>query len=862
MLQKRKPKYRSLRTRHISLALLLGFIMIAGASIGYRTTLIDSQKADELLHQITHQSEHLEHIEELIHASYRSMDLFLLEPLQTEHRQAVTKYIDQGIASINEMRPVDGTGLDDLDEPLARLERQIKQFGIEAEQLFEIRIDPLRQYPTMGIISRTLMPIRNNIVFVLSEAISEAKPVITEPADEKPGITKSADEKPVITESAYDIYTDFVELRHYFDRMSLVFRLFMVNRNGGFNSESITQQATIIEEIYAQILVRLTHLKEHDQSGMIGFDGSTAIEVLEATLPVWLENYRSIKKINDSGDWRLDTLIMQKKILPLTDEITRTIKTIGKAIKLENSQIAQSYNQIRETQTLLLAALIVIIVIYIITMLLSLEKMVFRPIAAVARALKAEAFGEKQELLLHTRTRETQDLIDAFYEMNLQVRNRQMALEYQALHDALTGLPNRTLIQERMDYQLMAAKREEQPMALFILDLNRFKEVNDTLGHHIGDQLLIDVGQRFKRCMREVDTIARLGGDEFAILLPNTARKQSQTVAEKLIETIKEPFTIEENQLYIGVSIGIACYPMDGEDHNTLMQHADVAMYNAKLNHLGYAHYNVAEDDHSVGRLSLIQDLRHAIRHNELELYFQPKVDIYENIPVGAEALLRWKHPELGFIAPDQLVDIAEGVGLIDELTSWVMNRAIAQCAIYHKEGLQLGISINLSVKNLLNDQLSSEIRELLERHQIDSRFVTFEITESSMMDNPENSIKVLNELSEIGVGISVDDFGTGFSSLAYLKQLPVSELKIDKSFVMEMAQNDSDAVIVHSTIELGHNLGLYVVAEGVENQQTCDIIKHYGCDMVQGYFISRPLPANEFMAWLRTHTDRSPSGS
>ena len=436
--------------------------------------------------------------------------------------------------------------------------------------------------------------------------------------------------------------------------------------------------------------------------------------------------------------------------------------------------------------------------------------------------------------------------------MNLQVHNRQMALEYQAMHDALTGLPNRAMLLERMEYQLMISKREEQRLTLFILDLNRFKEVNDTLGHHIGDQLLVNVGTRFKSCLREIDTIARLGGDEFAVLLPSTSHEQATAVAHKLLESVKEPFIIEDNRLHIGVSIGIACYPKDGDNHNILMQHADVAMYNAKLNHIGYTHYNTDEDEHSLGRLSLVQDLRDAIHNKELELYFQPKMDIYRNRPVGAEALLRWNHPELGFIPPDQVIEIAEGTGLIDLLTSWVMNQAIAQCAHCHQSGFKLKISINLAVKNLLNNNLSNEVKALLEKHNLSSRHVIFEITESSMMANPENAIKMLNELSDIGVGISVDDFGTGFSSLAYLKQLPVTELKIDKSFVIEMEKNDSDAVIVHSTIELGHNLGLSIVAEGVENQQTCDILKHYGCDLAQGYFITRPLPTSEFMLWLK----------
>ncbi|MCW8827256.1 MAG: bifunctional diguanylate cyclase/phosphodiesterase [Gammaproteobacteria bacterium] len=832
MPQNRKQKLHSLRARYISFALLLGFVMICGALIGYKITLDDSSKTDEIQARVAQQSDHLEQIKELVHTAYRSMDLFLIDPQKKEQRQVFGERLARAIEHIERMRTTDSPGAQNLAIRLNFLEKKVIQFKVEATELFDVRTDPIRQYPSMEISSRIMQPGRTLIMVALDEAISEAKDSITE--------------------SGIESYTDFVELKDRLNSMNLFFRLFMVNRSGGFDSAGIVQQAQSIRDIYKTVINMVLHLKEHQEDGDFGFDGAMAIETLENYLPKWMGGFNTIQEVDKSIGWRLDTRIMQQKILPLTDEIAATIQSIDQSIKLENQQIADSHKRIKATQNLLLGILIIIIAFYIIAMLISLDRMVFRPISAVAHALKAEAFGESRENLIQTRTRETQDLIDAFHEMNLQVRNRQMALEYQAMHDALTGLPNRTMLLERIKYQLMVSKREEKPLSLFILDLNRFKEVNDTLGHHIGDQLLVNAGSRFKACLREIDTIARLGGDEFAILLPNTDSEHSETVAQKLVKAIKEPFTVEDNVLYIGVSIGIASFPEDGEDSNTLLQHADVAMYNAKLNHLGYALYNVDEDEHSIGRLSLVQDLRNAIRQDQLELYFQPKVDMFENSPVGAEALLRWKHPELGFIPPDQVVDIAEGVGLIDELTSWVMDRALQRCAQLHSDGYQLSMSINLSVKNLVNSGLSNEIKGLLEKHQISSRFIIFEITESSMMANPENAIQVLNELNGIGVNISVDDFGTGFSSLAYLKQLPVNELKIDKSFVMEMARNDSDAVIVHSTIELGHNLGLYVIAEGVENQQTCDTLKHYGCDIAQGYFISHPLPFDEFVSWLK----------
>ncbi len=831
MLLKKKIKLHSLRTRYISLALFLGFTMLAGAGIGYRTMLIDTHASHEQLDRVTQQAEHLEHIKELMHTTYRSLTLFLLDPQQTEQRTMVHLGFVKSISHIEEMTAVDSAIRSPINDQLALLKEKIERIMVEAERLFDIRIDPLRQYPPMKIARRITEPARLAMTSALDAAIAEAKLTISE--------------------SGAANYIAFVELQHNLDKMRLALRLFMLNRNSGFNSPGAAQQADNAVDIYDLILSQITQIKERDRQGLVDFDGSNAIDVIKTKLPKWMAGFSAIQTIGRTGNWQLDTQIMRQNILPISTEIAKILHTISETIQHKNKQIEASHDQIKTMQNQLLAALIVIIVIYIIIMLLSLERMIFQPIAAVAQALKAKTFGETQELLLHTRTKETQDLIGAFYEMNLQVHNRQMALEHQALHDALTSLPNRNLLRDRVDYQLAVSKREKQSLSLCIIDLNRFKEVNDTLGHHIGDQLLIGVGQRLKACLRGVDTIARLGGDEFAILLPHTTRQQSETVAKKLLDQLKEPFVIDENQLYVGISIGIATYAIDGDDRDTLMRHADVAMYNAKANHLGYANYNIDDDPHSIDRLALVQDLRHAISHDELALYFQPKIDLEQNKPTGAEALLRWQHPKLGFIAPDQIVELAEDVGLIDELTAWVISRAIAQCSACHADGFPIDISINLSVKNLLDNQLPEKISTLLKKHQFDSSFVTLEVTESSMMSNLESSIKVLNELSEIGVAISVDDFGTGFSSLAYLKQLPVNELKIDKSFVMEMAHNESDAVIVHSTIDLGHNLGLKVVAEGIENQQTYDIIKRYGCDLAQGYLFTRPLPIDEFKAWL-----------
>jgi predicted signal transduction protein with EAL and GGDEF domain len=358
--------------------------------------------------------------------------------------------------------------------------------------------------------------------------------------------------------------------------------------------------------------------------------------------------------------------------------------------------------------------------------------------------------------------------------------------------------------------------------------------------------------------LRDSDTIARFGGDEFAILLPTANETQSTMVAEKVATALADPFHIEGQQLYTSASIGIASYPQHGHDASTLIQHADIAMYMAKKSTAGWALYDSVQDRHSIGRLGLMAELRHAVDKNSLELHYQPKCDINTGETQSAEALLRWNHPEHGFIPPEEIISLAEQTGFIHEITVWVLETAIKQATQWIKKGIKLNIAVNLSAHNLQDEKIVKFIRELLAETGFSPKYLTLEITENAMMSDPEHAVKILGHLSAMGIRLAVDDFGTGFSSLGYLKRLPVNELKIDKSFVFDMVKNDNDAVIVRSTIDLAHNLGLKVVAEGVEDKDTMDLLKILRCDTAQGYLISKPIPAKDFEAWLKSQNSQA----
>jgi diguanylate cyclase (GGDEF)-like protein len=430
-------------------------------------------------------------------------------------------------------------------------------------------------------------------------------------------------------------------------------------------------------------------------------------------------------------------------------------------------------------------------------------------------------------------------------------KRAEAALEHQALHDALTDLPNRVLLHDRLQQAIRAAQRDKASVALLIMDLDRFKDVNDTFGHRIGDLLLEELGERLGSVLRSSDTIARLGGDEFGVLLPSANFEDARQIAQRLLDLLEQPFSLGGLQLEIDASIGMALAPDHGADADTLLRRADVAMYVAKRGNSGYALYTADQDQHSPMRLALVAELRRAIDQDELSLYFQPKVSLATGRVTCAEALVRWEHPQHGLLSPDLFVPIAEQTGLIRPLSRWVLDAALRQVNSWRREGLDLAVAVNLSMRNLHDPEIADMIRQGLNRWNVPPSCLTIEITESSLMADAARAMEVLTRLRGMGVSISIDDFGTGYSSLTYLKRLPVHELKIDKSFVAHMASDENDLAIVRSTIGLAHDLGLRVVAEGVEDQGTWELLGSLGCDIAQGYYISRPLPPLVLGEWL-----------
>jgi len=451
------------------------------------------------------------------------------------------------------------------------------------------------------------------------------------------------------------------------------------------------------------------------------------------------------------------------------------------------------------------------------------------------------------------------NLFTAFVRDISERKRAEKALEHQALHDTLTDLPNRTLLQDRLEQAIRSARRGSTSVSLLLMDLDHFKEVNDTFGHQVGDGLLRQAGPRIAEKLRSTDTVARLGGDEFAVILPEVDAAGATQVAQKILKALERPFLVDQHPVELAASIGIAVWPQDGEDPDSLLRHADIAMYVAKNTRDSYALYSSEQDQHTPSRLALMAGLRRAVEEGELVLHYQPLVSVKTGRVLSMEALVRWQHPERGLLPPSEFIPLAERTGLIKPLSDWVLHAALAQGCAWHAAGRDLRVAVNLSVRNLLDPKLPDTLGGLLlARSDVNPAWLTLEITESVLMADPERAMNTLLRLRRLGMRLAIDDFGTGYSSLNYLQRLPVDEVKIDRSFVMGMVGEESSAAIVRATIDLAHTLGFEVVAEGVENQRTWDLLLESGCDIIQGFYVSRPMPASAVEEWL----DRKSTGT
>lgn len=533
------------------------------------------------------------------------------------------------------------------------------------------------------------------------------------------------------------------------------------------------------------------------------------------------------------------------------DTIITTVPQVGSdpiEVVLQRS-LADAYEPLAQLEAILELLTVASILACVLGSIV-LARRVTQPIAMLNQLANRVRAGDYSSRIRMQRDDEIGELSASFDYMLESIETRQAEILRLAYQDTITGLPNRTLFNVRLKEAVERHGSDRLPLAVLLIDLDRFKSINDTLGHHSGDLILEAVAARLRDCVREPDFVGRMGGDEFALLIAGDLAR-AWAIGRMAQGILEQPISLEGRPIDVGLSIGIAHCPTHGEDPSLLLRWAEIAMYAAKRDKSGIAVYDGRLNQFRTEHLSLLSDLRRAIGEDELLLHYQPKVDLRRNHVVGVEALVRWNHPQRGLVAPIEFLPFAEQTGMITHISRWVVESALRQCGVWRAAGLSLHVSVNVSSRDLIERDVAEALVAAARRHAVPPEAVIIEVTESALMVDPQQAQQTLLELKGRGFRIAIDDYGTGYSSLAYLQRLHCDELKVDRSFVMHVAERERDAAIVRSTIELGHSLGLSVVAEGVEGEAVIDSLRRLGCDIVQGFGIAQPMAAGALADWL-----------
>ncbi len=578
-----------------------------------------------------------------------------------------------------------------------------------------------------------------------------------------------------------------------------------------------------------------------DIAVVAGADGSEG-RVVVSTLP---RNYAMALTDGKGSGYELHTddgrLLARRVSMPTEG---------GETSALLLRSIDQAVAPYRSLQLLLAGITLLGVLLFAIGMVLAARR-VTTPLRSLIASAKRLGGGRYDQPIAYTRRRdEIGALARSFDQMRVSISEQQAEVRRLAFQDRLTALPNRARFQEQVQQAILRNREAATPLSVLTLDLDRFKHVNDVLGYPFGDRLLVAVAARLRSAVRPDDVVARLGGNAFGVLLVQDDVRSALDVAGRIIASFETPIALEDQTVDLSAGIGIACWPAHADDADLLMSRSEMAMYAAKRSTAGILAYDPALDSASALNLTLLSELRHAIVHGELRLFVQPKIRLADGAVIGAEALVRWQHPQRGMVPPMQFIPFAEQTGFVRQLTGWVLAEAARLWSSVQAVDAPVKLSVNLSTRDLLDPELPARLPLLLAAHGVPPSAFCLEITESAIMDDPRRAEATLNRLAEQGFSLSIDDFGTGYSSLAYLRRLPVDELKIDKSFVMGMQADESDGTIVRSTIDLAHNLGLRVVAEGVETAAIYARLSALGCDEAQGYHMARPLPVEQFADW------------
>jgi len=767
-------------------------------------------------------SHKLQNITQLISSSQQVLNLYLVSP-NIKYKKSFNQSIEQSKLLLIELGKNRWAKEFIGADRIKMLSEDISNISNISHSLIEIRADVFKMYPGLSKANQTQFVANRSVLSLLDNALLEIR--------DEGGVGRKT-------------YDDFITIKDMWRRIVQLNRLYALNMTVVISKEGLKNQEKDMS-IYIDTL--LSYIKENLSEKFIeetepGFQVEEAALKLPGVISGWYKDFIGLQRYVVHDEWRADIPVILKELNPAYLDVYSSLDKLQGEMNLSaDTDLGLQYKSL-DTVSYLIWFLIGTFVAVIFVIYYLVDASLIKPIIRLAKKIKRRNHSEWTLESEYIRSSEMAEFINAFSDMQLQISVRQNQLEYMALHDALTKLPNRNMLVERIQKAILKSEKDKEKFVLVLLDLDRFKEVNDTLGHLIGDEVLCHVAERLSKCIRDTDTVARLGGDEFAILLTGVENVSIEGLIEKFVHVLETVFKIKEHSLYIGSSLGIAMYPEHGTSTDELMKNADIAMYMAKNSNIDYAIYNFKDDVYNIKKLELLSELRHAISDDLLYLKYQPIIDVADKTIRGFEGLLRWNHPVYGEVMPDDFIPNAEQTGLIKKITEKVITNALADTVQIREILPEAYVSVNVTAWDLQDEKIISIVNDALQKNNLPPEAILLELTERSMMNDSYRVQTTLKTLSQNGINFAVDDFGTGFSSMSYLKQLPISVLKIDKSFVSGMSNNIDDKLIVHSIIGLAHNLGLSVIAEGVESSENVFILETLKCNLMQGYFYSQPL--------------------
>lgn len=833
----------SLRNRYVFAAAVMSLFLAAAALAGWY--YVDRAGQDKIsnIQQRSEASGAVTDINHQIRALEAQLQRFLIQPINA-NLIAVQRSFELMEGAIERLKTSQWVAQrDTLHETTVALRNDSDHLKHTVEGLMEQRLDESSWFPALDLMQERMLPANLAGTSSLEQAINETSPE-------------------GIGNAAYDpsLHAALLEVRHVWLRLISEFRLYVANRFGIFTRDIEVGMASRRENIaaYAQHLEDL--LKELEEVTVDSIVVSSALQQLNAAFSNWMSAYGQVAQVLRSDRWRQDIVRLEREVDPAIADLWQRLSTLELELGIASARDVTALTQIARQLSLFVIALAAGAILFTVMGFLVFHRTLLKPIAQVTQALKWEAKGRAaQALLPAASTTEVLHLTDAFDEMREQVRRREANLEHLAHHDPLTELPNRVLFRDRLDQAMERMQRTEDMVGVLFLDLDRFKQINDSLGHLAGDQLLKMVTKRLLGCVRAGDTVARLGGDEFAIMVEDAAtEEQIVRVAEKILSALREPFVIDQQTLHVTGSLGLAICPISDSDTDALIRDADIAMYHAKDD--GRNQYRIYSADMKAyisARLALEIELRRAADLGQFEVYYQPILDLDSGTVTSLEALLRWNHPQRGVVSAGEIIDLLDESGMIVPVTRWALKQICQQQKLCVTEGYDLGFNINLSGRLLKDQGMIEQLTRAVECSAMQPHNLVVEITEDTLAQDFRASHEALSRLSRTGIRIALDDFGTRQSSLNHLRGNPIDIVKIDRDFVRDIPGDDQDSRLVSAIVAMAHQLGMRVVAEGVETVEQLEFLRAHGADAVQGYLYSQAVPGSKLISLLRDNEVR-----